>query len=188
MTATQQERMTVEEYIQYELKADCRHEFINGQLFEMPGEKDTNNEIAGFLYSLLRNILRKAGYSAYIQDMKVAIPNESRYYYPDVFITPEPKTGDNRYIKYQPELIVEVVSKTSYINDTVNKFIDYTKIPSLKYYLIVNPKIPTITVYSKDATGEWGAEHYIKPEDIISLPLLSIELPVQEIFEIVQEG
>lgn len=32
--------MPVEEYIQYEAKAERRHEYINGQLFEMPGEKE----------------------------------------------------------------------------------------------------------------------------------------------------
>lgn len=38
--------MTVEEYIRYEWTAECRHEYIKGQLFEMPGEKRTNNRIA----------------------------------------------------------------------------------------------------------------------------------------------
>ncbi len=31
--------LSVEEYIQLELKSERRHEFINGQLIEMPGEK-----------------------------------------------------------------------------------------------------------------------------------------------------
>ena len=35
--------LTVEEYIQLELQSERRHEFINGQLIEMPGEKDINN-------------------------------------------------------------------------------------------------------------------------------------------------
>jgi Uma2 family endonuclease len=120
--------------------------------------------------------------------MKVAIPNESRFYYPDIFITAELKTPGNSHIKHHPELIVEVISKSSYINNTVNKYIDYTKIPSLKYYITVNPKVPIVTVYSKDATGEWQAEEYTKSEDVINLTLLQLDLPIQEIFEIVQEG
>lgn len=188
MTAIHQKLMSVEEYIQYELKSERRHEFINGQLFEMPGEKDINNEIAGFFYTFFRMTLRGKGYTAYFEDMKVAIPNESRFYYPDVFITAELRTPDNSYIKYHPELIVEVISKSSYINDTVNKYIDYTKIPSLKYYVTVNPNIPIVTVYSKDASGEWQAEEYTKVSDVINLPLLNVSLPIQEIFEIVQDG
>jgi len=41
---------SVEEYIQYELTSEKRREFINGQLFEMAGEKDINNKMAGLIY------------------------------------------------------------------------------------------------------------------------------------------
>ncbi|MEJ7676554.1 MAG: hypothetical protein WKG06_01500 [Segetibacter sp.] len=36
---TSNKRYTVEEYIQHELKSQVRSEFINGQLYEMAGEK-----------------------------------------------------------------------------------------------------------------------------------------------------
>jgi Uma2 family endonuclease len=36
---TSDKTYTVEEYIQHEWKAEKRSEFINGQLFEMPGGK-----------------------------------------------------------------------------------------------------------------------------------------------------
>lgn len=49
---------SVEEYIQHEWSAAVRSEFINGELFEMPGEQDINNEIAGNLYVLLTLLLR----------------------------------------------------------------------------------------------------------------------------------
>jgi Uma2 family endonuclease len=180
--------MSVEEYTQYELKSERCHEYIDGQLFEMWGEKDTNIEITNFLTYFFFSVLKEKGYTIYPHDMKVATPGENKFYYPDWLITSEPKTAENRYIKYHPELIIEVVSKNSYIHDTVNKFIDYTKIPSLKYYLIINPKLPAITVYSKDAVGEWMAEAYSKPADIINLPLLQLNFPIREIFEIAQEG
>jgi Uma2 family endonuclease len=67
MTAIQEEIMNVDEYIQYELRSERRHEFVNGQLFEMPGESDINNEIAGFFYTLFRLTLKKKGYIAYLK-------------------------------------------------------------------------------------------------------------------------
>jgi Uma2 family endonuclease len=42
--------LTVEEYIQLELKSERRHEYVNGQLFEIPREKAINNRIAGRIY------------------------------------------------------------------------------------------------------------------------------------------
>jgi len=35
---------SVEEYIQFEWKSEQRHEFINGKLFEMPGEKSFRDQ------------------------------------------------------------------------------------------------------------------------------------------------
>ena len=114
-TAESDKIFTLEEYIQYELASERRHEFINGQLFEMPGEKDINNEIAFMISVLLSSFLKEKGYVVYNHDVKLAIPNENKYYYPDVFLTKEERNESNRYIKYQPEIIVEVVSETTQV-------------------------------------------------------------------------
>ena len=123
---------SVEEYIKHEWKAQSRSEYINGQLFEMPGEKDINNNIALKIAFLLMQFLTEKGYQIYAHDVKVKIFGENKYYYPDVFITKELKTESNKYIKFEPILIVEVVSERSHVNDYVDKYIDYTKIPSLQ--------------------------------------------------------
>ncbi len=173
--------MTVEEYIQSELKAECRHEYINGQLFEMPVEKDINNEVAGLIYAFLFR-LKSQGFQIYNHDVKVAIPGGSKYYYPDVFVTKEAKTEKNRYIKYEPELIVEVISTTSRTTDTVDKYIDYKIIPSLKYYLVVEPEITYITLHAKNKEGKWEATLYSSLNDVIPLPLLETSLPLTEVY------
>nr|MBA4140718.1 Uma2 family endonuclease [Segetibacter sp.] len=95
-TVTLNKIYTVEEYIQHEWSAPARSEFVNGQLFEMPGEKDINNEIALTLAFLLMQLLRKKGNQVYAHDVKVEIFGENKYYYPDVFVTKEAKTKDNQ--------------------------------------------------------------------------------------------
>ena len=174
--------MTVEEYIQHELQAEVRHEYINGQLFEMPGEKDINNEMAGTFYLLFLQLLRPKGYQVYNHDVKVAIPGGERYYYPDVFATAEPKTDANKYIKSQPALIVEVVSESTQTQDYVNKYLDYIQIPSLKYYLITEPETLLITVYERGEGEDWVARKFTRRDEVITLPALQIELPMQEIY------
>lgn len=73
--------MTVEEYIQYEWTADGRHEYINGQLFEIPGEKDINNEVAGLIHAFLLH-LKSKGFQIYNHDVKVTGPGGAKYHYP----------------------------------------------------------------------------------------------------------
>jgi hypothetical protein len=44
--------LLIEAYIRMELRSERRHEYVNGQLMEMPGEKtiNNNNNTAGFIY------------------------------------------------------------------------------------------------------------------------------------------
>ncbi|MCW3107847.1 MAG: hypothetical protein JWQ09_2353 [Segetibacter sp.] len=173
---------TVEEYIQHELKSEVRNEFINGQLFEMAGEKDVNNEIAGNLYILFSALLKPFGYFIYNHDVKVEIYGESKYYYPDVFVTKELKTESNKYIKSEPVLIVEVVSETTQVNDYVDKFIDYTKIPSLQYYLIIEPETTLVTCYKRGENGEWITSKYTRPDDEIKLDALNVSFQLKQVY------
>jgi Uma2 family endonuclease len=182
MEATVEKRMTKEEYIAYELKAARRHEFINGQLFEMPGEQDTNNTIALALAFLLMKSLTSKKYMVFAHDVKVAIPNDEKYYYPDVFVTNEPRTEENRYIKTAPVLIAEVLSPSSRITDTVDKYLDYTKIPSLQYYLVVEPETVHITLYHRNGGSQWQADIFTQKDQSIDLPLLDMQIPVSALY------
>ena len=185
MTAIQERIMSVEEYIQYELKSEQRHEYSNGQLFEMAGEKKINNRITTFLTAYFFTLLEKAGYTIYSHDLKVGIPDGTQFYYPDWFVSKnaETQTGPfSDYVDYEPELIVEVISKTSRIRDTVDKYLDYIRIPSLKYYLTIDPERTYVTVHAKGDNGEWEADVYSEKTDIIPLPLLQTELPLSIIY------
>lgn len=173
--------LTVEEYIQHELSAERRSEYINGQLFEMAGEKDINNIIAGIIYMLLIKKLLPKGYSVFNHDVKLAIPNENKYFYPDVFATKEVSNEENQYIKASPEIIVEVVSKYSHTTDYIDKYIEYTKIPSLQYYLIVEPETILITMYARTAEG-WEVQKFTKLTDVISLPALEASLSLKDVY------
>jgi Uma2 family endonuclease len=178
------QKMTKEEYIAFELKAERRHEFIKGQIFEMPGELDLNNLIAGKLYVLLAYLLEQKGYWVFAHDVKVAIPGEEKFYYPDVFVTNEPRTEENKYIKTAPVLIAEILSPSSRITDTVDKYLDYTKIPALKYYLVVEPETIHITLYHQNEGGQWQAEVFTQKDQIIDLPLLQMQIPLSAVYAI----
>ena len=149
----------------------------------MPGEKAINNKIAGFIYIFLMNHLYPKGYEVFTHDVKVASPDRTKYFYPDIFVTREPESEQNQYIKYEPELIVEVISPSTHITDTVDKYIAYTTLPSLKYYLIVEPETIYVALYSKSTEGKWEVMTYVRKDDQIPLPLLNISLPLSEVYK-----
>lgn len=139
---------TVQEYFLLEESSEIRHEFIHGNLTEMSGASREHHLICqNILLALLAGV-KQSGYTVYMENMKVQIANEDQFYYPDIFITKEAQNDDNRYVQHQPELIAEVLSPITRTKDTVDKFIQYRKISTLKYYLVAEPgKIPGTMPY-----------------------------------------
>lgn len=181
MIQTAASRMTEEEYIQHELKGERRSEYINGRLFEMPGEKDYNNELALTICFMLVGALKPHGFRVYVNDIKVALASGGDYRYPDVFVTKEARTPANQYVKREPVIIVEVVSPGSHRTDYVDKFIEYTQLPSLQYYLIVEPDTVLVTVCYREG-GDWVTQKYTRLDDSIQLPSLGITLPMVDVY------
>ena len=173
---------TVDEYILLDEASDIRHEFINGQLYDMSGATDLHNEICFNLTLLFKTLLGKKGFKVYMEGVKCKIQGEEYYTYPDVFITNDASDQENKYIKQHPSLIVEVLSDSTRKYDTVDKFIQYQKIDALQYYILVEPEVYSVHCFSKDEQGEWQAAIFTKLKEIIELKLLSINLPIQLIY------
>lgn len=174
---------TVAEYFSLEESGGVRHEFINGNLIEMSGASREHHKICKRLLRLFEDFLSDKGYEVFMENMKVKIENESQYYYPDIFITKEAETDENKYVQFEPELIIEVLSFTTRSRDLVDKFIQYRKIKTLSYYLLVEPEKYLVLCNFKDSEGEWNMVSYTGIEEIIELPNLNISLPLTEIYK-----
>ena len=76
------------------------------------------------------------------------------------------------FIHQQPVLLDEVLSPSTRTFDTVDKFIAYRTIPSLEFYLLVEPDFCHVALNYKIAEGEWMAEVFNKITDDIKLAKL----------------
>ncbi len=173
---------TPREYFLLDEAGDIRHEFKDGILIEVPDESREHHFICQNILQLLDDLFDTTPYEIYIGSMKVKIENENQYFYPDIFITKESETDENRYVQFKPELIIEVLSETTRTKDLVDKFIQYRKINTLNYYLIVEPQKCLVLCNSKDDEGEWNTASYIKPDEIIELSRFDIALPLEKIY------
>jgi len=175
-------RCSINEYILLEESGEMRHEFINGKLIEMPAAPREHHKICKRLLSILELLLTDTDYEVYIENMKVAIPGENQFYYPDIMVTNETETDQNRYIQDKPTLIAEVLSETTRIKDTVDKFIQYRKIPTLQYYLLVQPEKPLLICYYKNANNEWDMVSYTQMKEMVNLPKLKVSFSLQKLY------
>jgi Uma2 family endonuclease len=176
-----EKKLSEKEYILFELQSDLRHEYINGKLIDMPGESDLHYQLALNFCITLKMLLKNKGYSFFLENVKVKVPNENKYFYPDVFITKEPISKGTVYIKERPELIVEVMSESTRKYDTIDKFINYQRFETLQYYILVEPATTFVSVFSR-SSNDWSLDTYSKGTDIIELSNLGISFTVAEIY------
>ena len=174
---------SVEEYFSIEESGEVRHEFINGNLIAMSGASREHHKICKNLLRILEDLLEIEGYEVFIENMKIKIPDESYYYYPDIFISKEKQTDDNKYVQFEPELIVEVLSETTRVKDMTDKFIQYRKINSLDYYLLIEPEKYLVLLNFKNKNGDWEMTSFTQKEEVISLPKLNVTLKMKDIYK-----
>ncbi|MBC7775485.1 MAG: Uma2 family endonuclease [Phycisphaerae bacterium] len=175
--------MTVEEYLEFEERSEIRHEFVNNQLIPMPGTTDYHNQICQNLSFLLRILLKSQGFRIFVEGVKVQIKHERDYTYPDVFVTSDPRDLEDRYLKKHPSVIFEVMSKTSRIEDSTDKFIRYKNIESLRNYILVDSEKQLVEVRVKLENGDWESEAYLPANVRFPVPALDIELTFEDVYE-----
>ena len=174
--------MTEEEYLAFEETSEVRHEYIHGKLYEMPRTTDFHNEICLQIAFLLKQLLKIKGFKIYQESIKLRI-SDKKYTYPDVFATNDARDSESRQIKRYPTLIVEVLSDSTRVYDKTDKFILYQQIPTLQYYLTVEPEKPLVECYALQKDGTWEVETFTQLYETIQLSALNIELPMAALYE-----
>ena len=184
-TLTDTKPMSVEEYIEFEERSEMRHEFIDNQLIPMPGTTRIHNTICLNLAMLLRLLLKKGTFAMFQENVKVQIEHSKDYTYPDIVVTNDPVDleGNDAYLIKHPCVIIEVISKTSRIEDSADKFIRYKNIESLQNYILVDSEKAWVEVRYKTSEGEWEANTYFMSDEKFPVPALGVELNFEEVYE-----
>jgi Uma2 family endonuclease len=172
---------TVEEYFELERNSEVKHEFVEGQLIEMPGEKRIANRVAGSIYALLLQLLNHKVFEVYIQDVKLSTVKNKRYRYPDVMVVPVVDDEDDDMV-HQAVLIAEVLSPSTEKTDRNDKLKEYSKIPSVQYYLLVSQEETVIELYKRNG-NIFEYSFFTERIDIIDLPFFDIKLTLEDIYK-----
>ncbi|MDP2904065.1 MAG: Uma2 family endonuclease [Methylovulum sp.] len=143
-----------QDYLALEHAADTRHEYVDGQLYAMAGASERHNRIAGNVFFQLRAASRGGHCGVFISDMKLKLAWHKAYYYPDVMLVCNAH-DNNGYYKQQPCFIAEVLSPSTANIDRREKLLAYQKIPSLRYYLLINANQSQVDYFVRDAQDEW---------------------------------
>ncbi len=130
------------------LNDDKRYEVINGRLYEMPAPHFEHQKVSGLIEFLLRGFVYKNKLGEIVDAPFDIILSETVVVQPDiVFISNDNlKNIKSGKLFGPPDLIVEVVSPSSYRRDRYEKFEIYEK-AGIKEYWLVYPGEKAIEVW-----------------------------------------
>jgi Uma2 family endonuclease len=175
-------RFTPEEYFKWEEQQNCRHEYLNGEVYAMTGGSLNHSEIALNFGSLLKTHMRGTGCQVRNSDARVNIVNSTDYTYPDLSVTCDERDRSNtQYITY-PCLIVEVLSPGTEAYDRGNKFRMYRQNSNLQEYILVDANSMAIEIFRRNNGNNWQIIDY-RAGDTVELTSVNLTFEIEQVYE-----
>jgi Uma2 family endonuclease len=177
-------RVSPEDYLEQEVKAEFRSEYRNGEVIPMPGGTPNHNRIAGNFYGNFNKHFEEEPYEAFITDVRLWIPSHKLFTYSDVLVIEgELKLLEGRKdTVLDPRLVVEVLSDSTELYDRTEKFQMYRSLDSLKEYILVSQYKIRVDQYAVDAQGNWLFRDYEGEEAILKLVSIPFEIKLSQLY------
>ncbi len=184
MSAQPVARITPEEYLEAERKAEFKHEYFDGEVFAMSGGTFPHGTIITNFASALWNALKGRSCTVTSNDIRLRVGSGLLYTYPDILVVcGEPKFVDDQKDTLQnPTLIVEVLSPSTEGHDRGLKFRQYRTIESLREYAVVSQYEPRVEKFRLQPAGEWLMTECVGLEGTCRFESVNCEVAMSEIY------
>jgi Uma2 family endonuclease len=177
--ARQLDFISVEDYFAGERNSETRHEYVDGQVYAMAGASIRHNLIAGNLYALLWNHLRQQACFPLTSDMLLKTARH-KFRYPDLMVVCGDDPSDDEYVRENPVLVVEVLSRSTRRKDKTEKRAEYLALPSVQEYLMVEQDYAEVELQRR--RSHWQSEYYYLG-DVLLLESVNVSLSVEDIYQ-----
>jgi len=172
--------MTIEEYLEFERPALEKHEFLDGQLFQLTPSSLRHAVIS---VNVCSEIGGKTEAVCLANSLRVLVAPERFVAYPDMSAVTEKAitTGENDVL-LNPTFLVEVVSPKTAERDRGIKAFLYREMPSVQEFLLVDELSVFVDRYSRQADGTWIITNFQSLQDVIQLQSLDCAVNVSEFY------
>jgi Uma2 family endonuclease len=180
---TQDELLSVEEYLATEERVLVKREYLGGIVYEMGGASRTHDTIVGNLRLALRDALRGLGSRLHGPEVKLnySFLGTEYFYYPDGMIVCDPTDADDRFCE-RPAVVFEVISESTRTTDEREKRDTYHRLPSVQAYVRIEQHRPEIVVEQRTGRG-WKLARFQGVEMVAELGYGGLTLPLDKVYE-----
>jgi len=171
----------IEDYLILDRNSKEKHyEYFDGILRMLAGGSTYHSRITLNLASALHGLLGEGSCYVYSSDIRLQL-SESRYVYPDITVSCDPRDDKLDDMIQYPRLIVEVLSPSTEAFDRGKKFLYYRECATLQEYIMADSQSILIEVYRREDDG-WKL-HTFGPGTTVKLESLNIRFAVDTIYK-----
>lgn len=183
--AYQKKFHSVAEYLEIENASVEKHEYYRGEIFAMSGASPRHNVISSNLMIALGNALKGKSCQPYGSDMRIQIPENTLFTYPDISIICGDVivSDDDENTATLPTIIIEILSASTRNYDRGEKFMLYRAIPALKNYILVDSKSIHVEHFAINNEGLWQLKEHNNLNEEIVIETLNIKLMMNDVYE-----
>ena len=176
---------SIQEYLQMENEAVEKNEYYKGEIFAMSGAGTRHNIISVNIIGSLYNSLKGKSCQPYGSDMRIHIPQNTLFTYPDISVICGDVTNsqEDENTATNPTVIFEILSPSTRNYDRGIKFMLYRAIPTLKEYILIESESIHAEHFAINKEGLWQLKEYSDPEDKMSLASLDITLLLKDVYD-----
>ena len=150
----------------------------------MAGAGNMHNLLFSNLFGEIAPKLKGKQCRPYGSDMRVHIPQNTLFTYPDIsiFCGSVNSLDKEKDAAIGPTVIFEILSPSTKNYDRGGKFLLYRDIPSLKEYILVDTEFIHIEAFRINKIGHWELTEYKSQEEVLSLTSIDLILSMKDIY------
>lgn len=181
--AAGQSFITPDQYLEIERNAECKSEYISGQMIAKAGPSKTHGDIISNIHFALISRLLGKNCKPITNEFRVQVDSAGPYLYPDVVVYCNDAKWIDKHLDTltNPHVIFEVLSPSTEHYDRGEKFFHYRRINELTDYILVSQKGCLVEHYHREGNN-WLLTEIIGYDNVLNLTSIELSLPIGEIY------
>lgn len=148
-------RLSPEQYLAREARAQTRSEYVAGELYAMVGATLRHNRLALNVSRALLVGLAKKRCQVFMSDVKLRVSQLDAFFYPDVMVCCGVELDQSKVFVEDAQLIIEILSSSTEKIDRDLKLKAYRKVPTLKEYVLISQERRQVELYRRAPQIGW---------------------------------
>ena len=182
---TKKRAYTPEEYLQLEETAEYKNEYRNGEIIPMVGGTTNHNQIAGNFYKRFPLTINNQDYYPYMEGVRLWLSEYNVYTYPDVMVVKGQPIyyGEGTSNVTNPQIIVEVLSRSTQGYDRGDKFQLYRSLATFQEYVLIDQYHYAVEKYYKQSQEQWSLNFYTGKNAILAFSSVDWTISLEDLYQ-----